>query len=171
MHTMNDKKHLGRVVCELMCTERMHRTAADSRMSALGIHRNQHTILMELARAERTPGAKALVQRDLAQRFGISAAAIAMMLKKMEAEGYIRRVMSQDDNRFNELYLTDYGREILSRSHRIFDELDRQTYQGLTEEELDVMMRCLARMQENLRAMPELEGFSDPPKQDFKKKP
>lgn len=167
---MNEKKPLNRVVCELMRTERMHKTIVDSRVSALGIHRNQHTVLMELEHAEKNSPTGALSQKDLAQRFGVSAAAIAMMMKKMEAEGYIKRVMSQSDNRFNELYLTDKGRDILIRSREIFRELDRATYAGLSDEELDVMMRCLERMQENLRAMPELEGFTDLPKHEFKKK-
>ena len=90
---MNEKKPLNRVVCELMRTERMHKTIVDSRISALGIHRNQHTVLLELEHAERDSAVGALSQKDLAQRFGVSAAAIAMMMKKMEAEHLLPKVM------------------------------------------------------------------------------
>ena len=154
---MKETEPLCRVVWELMRTERMHKTVVDSRISALGLHRGQHHILMELRRVECTPGAKALSQKDLAEKLGISAAAVAMTIKKMEADGYIRRVQSPLDSRLNELYLTNLSRNILERSHSIFREVDRATYAGLTEEEMDVMMQCLQKMQDNLRAMPEIK--------------
>ncbi len=166
-HPQNEKKHPCCVVASLMKTERMHKAVVDSRISALGIHRGQHSILREIARAERNPEAKALSQKDIAQRFGVSAAAVAMMMKKMEAEGYITRTMSSSDNRFNELHLTELGHSILSQSHEIFHEIDAATYDGISEEDLEIFMRCLGKMQENLSAMPELDGKSDLPKGGF----
>lgn len=154
---IKENEQLCRVVWELMRTERMHKTIVDSRMSELGLHRGQHHILMELRRAECTPSAKALSQKDLAKKLGVSAAAVAMTIKKMEADGYIRRVQSPLDSRLNELYLTDLSRDILERSHSIFREVDRATYAGLTEEEMDIMMQCLQKMQDNLKAMPEIK--------------
>lgn len=166
-HNSNDQKHKCCVVSSLMKTERMHKTVVDSRISALGIHRGQHSILREIARAERNPDAKALSQKDIAQRFGVSAAAVAMMMKKMEAEGYITRTMSSSDNRFNELHLTELGHSILSQSHEIFHEIDAATYNGISDEDLEIFLRCLEKMQENLSAMPELDGKSDLPKGGF----
>ncbi|MBO5648563.1 MAG: winged helix-turn-helix transcriptional regulator [Clostridia bacterium] len=162
-HTSDEKKHLCCVVAQLMKTERMHRAVVDSRVSALGIHRRQHSILREIARAQNQPDSRVLSQKDIAQRFGVSAAAVAMMMKKMEAEGYISRKMSSNDNRFNELYLTELGQSILSQSHEIFREIDAATYKGISEEDLTVFMRCLEQMQENLSAMPELDGKGDLP--------
>ena len=166
-HTSNEKKQKCCVVASLMKTERMHKTVVDSRISALGIHRGQHSILREIARAERNPNERALSQKDIAQRFGVSAAAVAMMMKKMEAEGYITRNMSSSDNRFNELHLTELGHSLLSQSHEIFHEIDAATYDGISEEDLEIFMRCLAKMQENLSAMPELDGKSDIPTGSF----
>lgn len=167
MNCSNEKKHPRCVVSSLMKTERMHKTVVDSRISALGIHRGQHSILREIARAECNPEAKALSQKDIAQRFGVSAAAVAMMMKKMEAEGYITRKMSSSDNRFNELHLTELGHSILSQSHEIFHEIDAATYDGISEEDLEIFLRCLHKMQENLSAMPELDGKSELPKGGF----
>ncbi len=166
-HNQNEKQHLCCVVANLMKTERMHKAVVDSRISALGIHRGQHSILREIARAEKSPDAKALSQKDIAQRFGVSAAAVAMMMKKMEAEGYITRTMSTSDNRFNELHLTELGHSMLSQSHDIFHEIDHATYEGISEEDLTIFMRCLEKMQENLSAMPELDGKTDLPKGGF----
>ena len=167
MCSPNEKKHLCCVVSSLMKTERMHKTVVDSRIAALGINRGQHSILREIERAERNPDVKALSQKDIAQRFGVSAAAVAMMMKKMESEGYITRNMSSSDNRFNELHLTELGHSMLSQSRDIFHEIDTATYNGISEEDLEIFMRCLEKMQENLSAMPELDGKSDLPKGGF----
>ncbi|MBR5871341.1 MAG: MarR family transcriptional regulator [Clostridia bacterium] len=166
MSCSNEKKHCC-VVSSLLKTERMHKTIVDSRISALGINRGQHSILREIARAERNPEAKALSQKDIAQHFGVSAAAVAMMMKKMESEGYIIRNMSSSDNRFNELHLTELGHSMLSQSREIFHEIDAATYNGISDEDLEIFMRCLEKMQENLSAMPELDGKSDLPKGGF----
>ena len=130
MSCSNEKKHLCCVVASLMKTERMHKTVVDSRISALGIHRGQHSILREIARAERNPEAKALSQKDIAQHFGVSAAAVAMMMKKMESEGYITRNMSSSDNRFNELHLTELGLSMLSQSREIFQRVSESDDAG-----------------------------------------
>ncbi len=167
---MNETKHPWKVVCELKRTERMHKAVVDSRISALGIHRNQHSVLREIECVEKIPGAKPLSQKDLAEKFGISAAAVAMMMKKMEQDGYIKRVMSQSDNRYNELYLTEYGQDILNRTRNIFCDINAATYAGLTDDEIELMIRCLQKMQENLCALPELEGVTDVPKNEFRKK-
>ncbi len=154
---MKENNSEANFVCHLIRTERMHKSIVDSRISALGIHRNQYSVLREIGNVEKTPGATPLSQKDLAEKFGISAAAIAMMLKKMEAEGYIKRVMSMADNRYNELYLDDHGREILDRTGAIFHELKTVMYQGLSDEEVEVMSRCLVKIQENLSSLPECQ--------------
>lgn len=165
--TSNENLHPCCAVASLMKTERMHKAVVDSRISALGIHRGQHSILREIARAEKNPDRKALSQKDIAQLFGVSAAAVAMMMKKMENEGYITRNMSTSDNRFNELHLTELGHSMLSQSHEIFHEIDAATYNGISEEDLAIFMRCLEKMQENLSAMPELDGKNELPKSGF----
>ena len=147
-----------RAIRKILRTERMYQTVLDSRMAALNIHRSQRAILQEIGCEEgRNPG-KSLSQKDIAERFGISAAAVAMTLKKMEAEGYIRRAMSEADNRYNELFLTDKGRGILSESGTIVEELDSVVYHGLTKEEVDAFLNVIYKMQENLMALPELNG-------------
>ena len=147
-----------RAIRKILRTERMYQTVLDSRMTALNIHRTQRSILHEIGCEESRQNGKALSQKDIAERFGISSAAVAMTLKKMEAQGYIRRVMSETDNRYNELYLTDKGRKILAESGSIMEELDSIVYHGLTKEEVDAFLNVIYKMQENLMALPELNG-------------
>lgn len=159
---MSEKKKCNKlyanVFCELMRTERMHKTVIDDRLTALGLHRGQHGILREIGTAEEVPGGKALSQKDVAERFGVSAAAVAMTMKKMEAEGLVTRKIAPMDNRFNELHLTEAGKTALSKSIDVFSGIDRDTFKGIDDADLEVVIRCLQKMQENLRSMPELEG-------------
>ncbi len=154
-------QNLCSVMFELMRTERMHKVVIDDRMSILGLHRGQHGILREIEHMEQRPEAKALSQKDIAERFGISAPAVAMTVKKMEADGLILRKMSKTDNRYNELHLTERGRELLEQSREIFRSTDHAIYAGLSREELSCMLRCLYKMQKNLSAMPETHGHPE----------
>ena len=56
---------------------------------------------------------------------------------------------------------------MLSQSREIFHEIDSATYNGISEEDLEIFKRCLEKMQENLSAMPELDGKNDLPKGSF----
>ena len=149
-----------RAIRKLMRTERMYQTALDSRMTVLGIHRSQRAILHEIGAAKRKHPDQSISQKDIAERFGISAAAVAMTLKKMEADGYISREVSEKDNRFNELHLTDKGREALGQSRTIMKEIDDIVYNGITKEEIEGFIAVIEKMQNNLATLPELEGKS-----------
>ena len=61
---------------------RRHHALVERKTCDLGIHHSQHRMLMTLARRqEDTPS-----QKELAERLGISAAAVTATLKKLEKE-------------------------------------------------------------------------------------
>lgn len=121
-------------------------------MSATGIHGSQHMILMYLTRCTTTPS-----QKDIAKHFEISAAAVAVSLKKLEAGGYIRRKCSKNDNRFNEIEITEKGKEIVDFSHSLFERIDAETFSGINEEEKQTLVCLLDRVLDNLKKMNDKE--------------
>lgn len=127
-----------------MKINRLHRSAVEKRMSGCGIHRSQHMLLMFLHRCESTP-----TQREIADRFEISPAAVATSLKKLEADGYITRQANKSDTRQNMISITDKGRAVVEFSKSTFDELDRMTYSALSEQELCELYRLLTKIIEN----------------------
>lgn len=133
---------------QLMQINRLHYCAAEKRMRKAGIHRSQHMLLMYLYHAGHCPS-----QKEIAKRFEISPAAVAVGLKKLESGGYISRVCCENDNRLNEITLTDKGREIVALSKQAFEELDEQVYAGLTEEEMTALSRMLEKIQKNLKEL------------------
>ena len=124
---------------------RMHRNQVERQVAALGIHHSQHRMLMYISGHD-----KLLSQRELADGLGISPAAVTSTLKCLEKEGYIERVMTEEDNRRNRVTITDKGRQKAEESCCIFDSVDRTTFDGFSEEELNTLCALLARMRNNL---------------------
>lgn len=126
---------------------RLHHSAVEGRVSRMGIHHSQHRMLMHLSRYEHIPS-----QRELADALGISPAAVTTTLQRLEKAGLITRCMTDEDNRRNEIRITEEGRRRVSESRAIFDTVDCATFAGFTEEELESFTAMLERMHQNLRA-------------------
>lgn len=138
-------EQLSRAVDMMIRTDHMHRAMIDSRVKEIGVHRTQHRILMHLARHGRLPS-----QKELAEHLDITPAAVTGALKKIERDGYIERTLGQD-NRYNELQITEKGRELVKLTRRLFSEADISMFDGFSEEELSTYIACLEKLQENMR--------------------
>ena len=135
---------------------RMHHCALDRNVSEVGLHRSQFFMLRHLAMSEEPPS-----QKDLAEAFEISPAAVAVTLKKLENQGLIVRDSAAGDSRRNEIRVTDAGRALLDANRLLAQGVDELMFYGLTEEELHSFSRSLTKMYENLRGL--LEGRLSPP--------
>ena len=80
----------------------------------------------------------------------ITPAAVTGALKKIERDGYIERTLGQD-NRYNELQITEKGRELVKLTRRLFSEADMSMFDGFSEEDLKNYIACLEKLQENMR--------------------
>lgn len=141
---MSESK-LSRAIDMMVKTDHMHKALIDSRVHTLGIHRTQHRILMILARHDKLPS-----QKELAEYLNVTPAAITIALKKIENDGYVEKTLGQD-NRYNELRITEKGRELVKKTRKIFTEADESMFVGFTDEELDSYISCLERLQENIK--------------------
>lgn len=128
-----------------MRINRLHRSAVENKFAGYKIHRSQHGLLMYLSHADKMP-----TQKELADRFEVSPAAIATSMKRLEADGYIKREINENDTRQNMISITDKGREVVEFSKSTFEELDRKTYGCLTEDELLCLDRILTKMLNSL---------------------
>ena len=135
-----------------MSVNRLHRATVNSKMSATGIHRSQHMILMYLNRCH-----DKISQRDIAEHFEISPAAVAVSLKKLELGGYIARKTSDNDSRYNEIEITKKGKEIVDFSHSIFEDIDNKTFADMSEEEKLTLLSLLDKVLTNLKDMNDKE--------------
>ena len=126
-------------------TDRLHKALIDSRVKEIGIHRTQHRILMHLARDGMLPS-----QKELADRLDITPAAVTGALKKIEQDGYVERTLGHD-TRYNELKITEKGRDLVNQTRILFSAADTAMFDGFTDEELDIYISCLEKLQANIK--------------------
>ena len=131
-------------------TDRMHKHLLDSNVSKIGLHRTGHRVLMHIARNK-----KLLSQKSLAEHIGITPAAITGVLKRLEKDGYVTREQG-DDNRYNEIKLTELGHRVVLESRSLFSRLDTSLFEGFSESELDGYIQYLEKIQANLKKNAEL---------------
>lgn len=132
------------VVMKYMNTNKLHRAILERRLNATGVYRSQHQILMCIAR---NPD---MSQKEIADRNFVSTATIAVSLKKLEKGGYIAREMNADDNRFNQIRITEKGRKIVQHSFEYFKSTEEAMLAGFSDEELVQFCGFLDRMKDNL---------------------
>ena len=126
-------------------TDAMHRCAFNRAVKSLDIHRSQHMILMQLDGQDKLPS-----QKELAKRLDVTPAAVTGAIKKMEKDGYVERTLGHD-NRFIELRITEKGRELVRKTHKLFSEADNSMFEGFSESELEAYISCLAKLQANIK--------------------
>lgn len=89
-------------------------------------------------------------QVELAEKFEVSAAAITISLKKLEKGGYISRLVNKEDNRSNQVSITEKGSKVIEESIRMFQETDRRFFNGFSDEEVRSFLGFMERICENM---------------------
>lgn len=91
-----------------------------------------------------------IYQKDVEAEFSITRATTSKMLSLMERNGLIVRLPVAMDGRLKELRLTEKAQAFAQRVHRGGEEFDRIVTRGLTDEEQQVLLRALRKMQDNV---------------------
>lgn len=136
-----DRERARNTFYKMIQVDRLHRCIFEKMHSAFGIHRSQHRLLMYISGMDVCPS-----QKEIAEHFGISGAAVAVSLKKLEDSGYISRESFENDNRFNTISLTEKGKKLVDKSHDIFDRSDFAMFKDFTETDYENLSACLEKM-------------------------
>ena len=127
---------------------KLHRSILEQRLNKTGVYRSQHQILTTLAEHSNAS------QKEIAEYLNVTAATIAVSVKKLEKGGYITRIVDQEDNRYNKLCLTEEGLDVVEHSRQFFKNVENQMFLGFTEEEFQAMEGYLERIYANLADIP-----------------
>lgn len=133
-----------RLIEKYIRVTRLHRSVIEHQLEGTGVYRSQHQILMYVSN---NPNVS---QKDLAKMYGVSGATIAVSLKKLEKGGYIKRMVDQDDNRCNQICITEKGRKVVEESILIFQRLESCMFEGFSEHDMNVLGNLLDRIYGNL---------------------
>ena len=137
------------VVMRLIMTNRMHRKLTERRAAAnTDIQPSQHRMLMYLSKNEIVPS-----QREIAEKFEISPAAVTVTIKKLEKMGYVEknRLGDDGDGRVNEIRITEKGKKEADATLEYFTCIDKHMFEDFTDEEMDELMRLLDKASANLQ--------------------
>ena len=130
---------------QLIVMMKKHRMLFDEMRETTGLGHSAHRTLMILSD---TGGS--ISQTTLAEKLEVSTAAVAVMLKKMEADGYIIRKADKSDSRFNLISLTEKGADVVESSKKNFFAIDAALFSGFDESELEELNRYIDRLQTNI---------------------
>ena len=146
MAKKNTNERNREITGKMMAILRDHKSSVDRHVAETKLHKSQHRLLMCLARL----GDK-VSQRDLALNLNITPAAVAVTMKKLEKNGFVVKNVSEEDNRFNEVIMTEKGKKVVKESQRLFRETDEIMFSDFSEEELNQFEAYLDRIQANLK--------------------
>ena len=122
------------------CTDQVLKRAIGRKVEGTGLYRSQHRLLMILGKH---PDCS---QTAIAEKIEISPPAVAVTLKKLEKGGYISRQCLEEDNRVNEVVVTEKGRQAISESIVCFQEVESAILKGFSDQEMEQLSGFLQRM-------------------------
>lgn len=141
MHDPNN--FVGTSLIQVM---RPHRHRIDAALNEVGLHAGQEMVLFMLWEQD------GVTQTEIAQRLDVSAPTITKMLRGMAMAGMLRRETDDEDARVSRVYLTEQGRAVRAHVERIWQEVEAEMMQGISEAEQLLLRRLLAQMRDNLGA-------------------
>ena len=90
-------------------------------------------------------------QKDIEQHLCVSKATISGALFSMEKNGFIKRVTSQKDQRSKQIIITDSSREAYNSLSIVFEEVNKELLEGVTEDEIDTFYMILDKFSKNIK--------------------
>ncbi|WP_186446194.1 MarR family winged helix-turn-helix transcriptional regulator [Paenibacillus cremeus] len=98
-----------------------------------------------------------ITQKALSEKLLIDKTTTAKAITKLEAEGYVRREADPTDNRYQLLYLTESGREVVPKVQEALSRVKNKTRKGITDEEYDLLVDLLRTVLRNLSEQEEMK--------------
>ena len=138
-------QEMKRLVGKIMKINRLHRSVISDTTGSIKLQRSGHMMLLYIMHCENPPS-----QKDIAESFNITPAAVAMTLKKMEGYGLIVRTPSKTDSRVNLIEVSAAGKEMLEKNKQRFEMADKAMLADIDDADLDKMSQTLDAMIENL---------------------
>lgn len=91
-----------------------------------------------------------LPMKKLAEIINRDKSTITALVNKLIEFGYVERKTHESDLRSNIISLTEKGKAVQKDFRQVSDSLRKKAYQGLTDEEMETLMRLLTRVHDNL---------------------
>ena len=128
---------------------RMRRTLFDDQMKPLGVTRSQWSVLAYLSRESNN----GTMQVDLARDMDVGKVTIGGLIDRLESSGHVERRLDARDRRARRIFITDKGFETIRRMQTVGADLNDRVLEGVSDRDLKVTEKTLARVKENIRGL------------------
>ena len=141
---MKKAPHIDSIGFLIGTISKVRRNAANVKLAKYGVHAGQDILLYYLYQED------GQTVTQLLENICVQPATISNTINRMVANDLIKKVKDKNDARVSRIYLTDKGKEIIVHVRKIWQTLEIQTIEGLTEEEKQVLKGLLNRLLSNL---------------------
>jgi DNA-binding MarR family transcriptional regulator len=132
---------LGYLVAQVA---RLHRQRADELLGHIGLHVGQEMMLNALWTKE------GVAQTELTRKMGVQPATVTNALQRLERNGLVRRTPDTEDQRVVRVFLTEAGWALRADVERQWASLDRESFDGFSGDDRDLLGGLLSRVRQNL---------------------
>jgi MarR family transcriptional regulator, organic hydroperoxide resistance regulator len=146
---VSDAPFAGSLGWALARTAMAHRARAAELLGECGLHPGQE-FLLETLWAE-----DGMRITALAERLRVEPPTATKMVSRLEAAGTVRRAPDPVDGRAIRVWLTDAGRDLRSRVHEAWRQLEDESTAGLSARQTAELRRLLDRVRAGLDAGPD----------------
>lgn len=129
----------------IMYLAKLHRVLSGKRLAKMNAYAGQWMPVLRYV--IENDGCK---QVDLANFLRVTPASVALSTKRMQKAGYLEKEVDEYNLRRNKLHVTPLGRQLAADCKDAFDALDRESFKGFTEEELETFAEYLDRVATNM---------------------
>lgn len=92
-----------------------------------------------------------MTQRQLADKCMLDVTTMSRTLDKLQGAGYLLRTVNPSCRRSFLICITEKGKEKAASVQKIFSDLDEQIWQGISEDEMEVLYHTLQKIMKNFK--------------------
>ncbi len=121
----------------------LHRYHIHTALSKHGVFPGQPPLLDLLEESDCT-------QKELSEKLKVSAATVAVSVKRLQKSGFVEKLSDSEDLRCNRIRITEKGKKISKLCRSECDRIDDMMFEGFSDEEKRQYADFLKRISDNL---------------------
>lgn len=129
----------------LMHVTKLHRVLSGKRLAKMNPYAGQWMPVLRYVLEN-----DGCTQTELAGFLRVTPASVALSTKRMQKAGYLEKEVDEYNLRRNRLHVTPLGEKLAADCKDAFDALDRESFKGFSEEELETLAGYLDRIAMNM---------------------
>jgi len=116
-------------------------------LESFKIHPGQIPMLFIISK---NPG---ISQIEIAEKIHVTSSTVAIMIRRMEKAGLVRRVKNEKDRRELKVYLTEKSEKLIDKIFEKLKNFERESFKNFTVDEIKTLEYLLKKMLMNLEAI------------------